>query len=239
MFVVHAGVKDGDDHASAGQSGGVNLASVHVAVACSDGLRGHVVGGHKHVLHFNHNDALEAPNVQQRRNGNAVKDDGIQALWEVKPRASFLADPAMRLEDGAECGDLGISGVPREIDHDRDGEAAIRPFDGGRRDGGRAVQHALQAVVHAVAVQVRAVPQPPPVVLLSHAFCAVRPTVRCGAKLVTAHEGRDALHHVDAWFGLGKQGFTARCGRSCDHQNEKKEGHARAACTLVRTSAHH
>ena len=38
MLVVHAGVKHGNDHASAGQSGGVNLAGVDVAVACSDGL---------------------------------------------------------------------------------------------------------------------------------------------------------------------------------------------------------
>ena len=145
----------------------------------------------------------------------------------------------MFFEDGAECSDLGFFWMPCEINHDRHGEAAIRPFDGGRRDGGCAAQHALQAVVHAVPVQVGAVPQPPPVVLLSQAFCAVRPTVRCRAKLVTAHQGRDALHHADAWFGLGKQSLATCCGRPCDHQNEKKEGHARAACTLVRTSAHH
>ena len=126
----------------------------------------------------------------------------------------------MLIEDGAECSDLGFFWMPCEINHDRDGEAAIRPFDGRRRDGGCTVQHALQAVVHAVSIQVGAVPQPPSVVLLSHAFCTVRPTVRCRAKLVPAHQRRDALHHVDAWFGLGKQGFTARCGRSCDHQNE-------------------
>ena len=101
--------------------------------------------------------ALEAPDVQKGRNGYSVKDDGIQALWEVKPRASFLADPSMLLEDGAECSDLGFSRMPCEINHDRDGEAAIRPFDGGRRDGGCTVQHALQAVVHAVSIQVGAV----------------------------------------------------------------------------------
>ena len=145
----------------------------------------------------------------------------------------------MGLEDRTKCSDIGLFRVPCEIDDNCDGEASVCSFDGCWRNGRCSVKDALQAIVHAVPVQVGAVPQPPAVGFRGIAFGPVRPPVRCWAKLVAAHQGRDALHHVDAWFGLGKQSLATCCGRPCDHQNEKKEGHARAACTLVRTSAHH
>ena len=61
MFIVDPGVEHRDDHTVTRQPGGVNLTGIDVAVACSDGLRGHVVGGHEQVLHLNHHHALEAP----------------------------------------------------------------------------------------------------------------------------------------------------------------------------------
>ena len=144
----------------------------------------------------------------------------------------------MGVEDGPECSNINIAGVPCKIDDNRDGKATICPFDGCGRNGGCPVQNTLEAIVHAVPIHVWAVAHPPAVGFRSIAFSAVRPAVRSRTEFVTAHQGRDAVHHVDAWFGFGQQGLAARCGRSCDHQNEKKEGNARAACTLVRASAH-